>query len=84
MIIAACAKIQPSKLEDAETDLKQNEYDKAIADSNKVIELDSKDLDEYEIRAKAYFYKREYDKAWDDVKRIKTSGGIIESEFLKC
>jgi hypothetical protein len=35
------------------------------------------------FRAIAYFYKHEYDKAWDDVSKAQDLGSQIDPEFLK-
>jgi hypothetical protein len=37
----------------------------------------------YNNRGLAYYYKREYDKAWEDVHKVQSLGQQIHPEFLK-
>jgi tetratricopeptide (TPR) repeat protein len=64
--------------------LGSDEYDKAIADFNKIIEINPRDANAYKNRGVAYCYKGEYDKAWDDVHKAQSLGYQAPPEFLKA
>lgn len=51
-----------------------NNYDLAIADYTKVLEIDPSFSEVYEARAKAYFGKMEYDNAWIDMHKAEELG----------
>jgi len=59
------------------------EHDKAIADYNKMVELRPADLKVIiDNRAKQYFEKRDYAKAWTDVDKAKELGVKIDEELI--
>ena len=57
--------------------------DLAISDFSKSIEINSKNADAYYNRAISYFYKKEYDKAWNDVYKYQNLGHEVDLGFLK-
>ena len=63
-------------------DINKDDLDKAIADCNRAIELNSKIPDSYMIRARIYLLGKNYDKAWEDVHKVEELGATIRPEFL--
>jgi lipopolysaccharide biosynthesis regulator YciM len=49
-------------------------FDLALSDFSKVIELNPNDGDAYFLRANLYFQKRDYDKTWEDINKVKSLG----------
>ncbi|MCP4261512.1 MAG: tetratricopeptide repeat protein [Planctomycetes bacterium] len=62
--------------------LYEKEYDKAIADHTKAIEIDEQRFAvAYAERALIYYIKKDYDKAWEDVHKAQSLGQ--EVRFLE-
>jgi tetratricopeptide (TPR) repeat protein len=61
----------------------KGEYDLAVADYSKAIEIDPMVADAYSGRADAYYYKGEYDKAWKDVYQAQALGHQVDSKLLE-
>src|SRR4030042_1535754 len=71
----------------------KGEYKKAIPDYNKdieinpdfvkAIEVDPKYASAYYYRGHIYHYNGEYEKAWEDIKKARSLGYKVPSEFLK-
>jgi tetratricopeptide (TPR) repeat protein len=65
--------------------LGKGEYDKALADYTKAIEIDPQRFAvAYAERAVIYFVKKEYDKAWDNVHKAQSLGQEVREGFLKA
>ena len=63
---------------------KMGEYDKAISDYTKAIEIDPKYALAYYNRGHIYHYnKGDYEKAWVDIKKARSLGYKVPSEFFK-
>lgn len=62
---------------------KQNSFDEAIADLANAIQIDGKNGDVFRVRATAYYGKKDYDKAWEDVLRAESLGAVINPAFLE-
>jgi tetratricopeptide (TPR) repeat protein len=62
----------------------QGNYTKAIELYEKAIELDPDYAKAYYNRAVAYYYMKEYDKAWDDVYKTQSLGNQVHPGFLKA
>ena len=62
----------------------KGQFDKAISDYNKAIELNPKYADAYYNRGVACYYKREYDKTWKDVHMAQSLGYQVHPGFLKA
>ena len=67
-----------------ETFFHEGQYDQAIAYFNKTIEINPRYADAYHNRGVAYFSKREYEKAWDDVHKTESLGSRVNPEFLQA
>jgi len=63
---------------------KKGEYDRAIADYPKAIEMNPRDTLAYNNRGIAYYYKGEYNKAWEDVHKAQSLGYQVHPGFLKA
>jgi len=61
----------------------KGQFDWAIADFNKALEIDPKSADAYYNRGIAYYFKKEYDKSWKDIKKAQDLGYKIPSKFLE-
>jgi tetratricopeptide (TPR) repeat protein len=61
---------------------KKGHYDQAISDFNKALEINSWFAVAYNNRRIAYYFKKEYDKSWEDIKRAQDLGYQIPAEFL--
>ena len=88
-ILAGCATTEEIK----ETDpvallnqgaalLEEGQYDLSINCFNKAIEINPRFAEAYNNRAVAYFYKRDYEKAWDDVYKSQNLGYKVHPRFL--
>ncbi|MBI4558945.1 MAG: hypothetical protein HY706_15285 [Candidatus Hydrogenedentes bacterium] len=59
------------------------QYDNAIADYTKLMELERSDVKlAIECRAELYFKKSDYEKAWEDVRKAESLGVARDPEFL--
>jgi tetratricopeptide (TPR) repeat protein len=63
--------------------LNKADYDLAIADCNKAIEISPKYVNAYTTRAKIYILGNDFDKAWSDVHKAEELGGAINPAFLE-
>ena len=62
-------------LEMGEKFIIKGEYEKAISDYNQALRLDPNYVEAYNNRGAAYFFKKEYDKAWEDAYKCQSLGG---------
>ena len=62
----------------------KGQHDEAISDFTKAIEINPKLVEAYHNRAVSYFYKRDYEKAWDDAHTIKNLGYKVHPGFLNA
>jgi tetratricopeptide (TPR) repeat protein len=60
----------------------KNQYDQAISDFSKAIQLMPWFGSACMNRARAYYFKRNYDKSWDDVKKAQELGYQIPAQFM--
>ena len=63
--------------------LNKANYDKAILDCNKAVELAPKYVNSYITRARIYMLGNDFDKVWTDVHKIEELGGKLSSEWLE-
>jgi tetratricopeptide (TPR) repeat protein len=63
--------------------LNRGDYDKAISDCNKAIELAPKYANAYTTRARIHLMSNDYDKAWADVHKAEELGGKFNPELLE-
>ena len=63
---------------------KEGQYDKGIYYYNKAIEIAPKFSVAYNNRAIGYYYKKEYEKAWDDVHKAQNMGYEVHPGFLNA
>ena len=61
----------------------KDEYDRAIADYTKAIALNPDDADTYYNRAITYSIKRDYQKAWVDVRTCRRLGGQVNPKMIE-
>ena len=61
----------------------KKQYDLAVADFNKAIELDPKNGKAYNNRAIVYSYQGETDKARQDLQKAQSLGIAVNPDFLK-
>ncbi len=61
----------------------QRHFEQAIADLTQAIEQAPKYRDAYYARALLYFGIKNYDKTWEDVRKVQAFGGEFDEEFLK-
>jgi tetratricopeptide (TPR) repeat protein len=59
------------------------DYENAISDYTKAIEIDPKYAVAYYNRGNIYYSRGEYDKAWEDIRKAKSLGYKVSDEFLK-
>jgi len=64
-------------------DLNKADYDRAIADCNKAIEISPKYVNAYIVRARIYLMGHDFDKAWSDVHKAEGLGGVIDPKSLE-
>ena len=58
------------------------DYDQAISDFTKAIDIDPSYANAYNNRGISYFFRKEYEKAWDDVHKAQSLGHQVHPEFL--
>ena len=63
--------------------LNKADYDRAIADCNKAMEISPKYANAYITRARIYILGNDFDKAWSDVYKAEELGVTISPEFLE-
>jgi tetratricopeptide (TPR) repeat protein len=63
---------------------KKGDYDRAISDYSKAIELNPRYAEAYNNRAVAYYFKRQHGKAWDDIHKLQNLGSKVHPGFLKA
>ncbi len=61
----------------------KGQYDQAISDFNKALEINPRYATAYYNRGIAYKDKGQYDKAWEDVHKAQDLGHKIHPGFLK-
>jgi Tfp pilus assembly protein PilF len=61
----------------------KGQFDQAVDDFTKALEIDPKNAGAYYYRGSAYYYKKEYDKSWKDIKKAQDLGYKIPSKFLE-
>jgi Flp pilus assembly protein TadD len=61
----------------------KGQYDQAISDYTNALEINPNDAEAYYNRGIAYYYKKEYDKSWEDVNKAQTLGLKISEEILE-
>ena len=90
-ILAGCATTEEIKetdpialLNQGEAFFEEGQYDRAIAYFNKAIKLNPRYAEVYNSRGFAYFYKKDYEKAWDDVHKAESLGFKVHPGFLKA
>jgi len=62
--------------------LQKREFEQAVLLLNKSLEINPKDAEAYVSRGKGYYFRGEYDKSWEDIKRAQDLGYKIPAEFL--
>ncbi len=60
------------------------QYDQAISDYNKAIEINPRFAKAILSRGMTYYFKGEYDKAWEDVYKAQSLGYQVHPGFLKA
>ena len=61
----------------------KGQYDQAISDFNKALEINPRYAPVYFNRGVAYYHKGQYDKAWENVHKAQDLGFKIHPGFLK-
>jgi tetratricopeptide (TPR) repeat protein len=62
---------------------KKETYDQPISDFTKAIEINPRFAETYYNRGVAYYFKKEYDKSWEDVKKAQILGYQIPTKLLE-
>jgi len=62
---------------------KKGQYEQAISDFTKALEIKPRSAGAYINRGVSYFDKGQYDKAWEDVYKAQDLGHKIHPRFLK-
>ena len=62
--------------------LQKREFEQAVLLLNKSLEINPKYAEAYMSRGKGYYFRGEYDKSWEDVKKAQDLGYKIPAEFL--
>lgn len=61
-----------------------HDYDKALADFNKALELDPKQVEAYKGRAVVKYMKKDYAGSWEDVRQVEALGDAMWPAFLEA
>ena len=62
--------------------LQKREFDQAISLFNKSLDTNPEYAEAYVSRGKSYYFRGEYDKSWEDIKKAQDLGYKIPAEFL--
>lgn len=62
--------------------LEKKEFEQALLLLNKSIEINPKYAGAYFSRGRSYYFRREYDKSWEDIQKAQDLGYPIPAEFL--
>jgi tetratricopeptide (TPR) repeat protein len=62
---------------------KNGQYDKAISDFTKAIEINPRHADAYYTRGVVYYYKKDYEKALDDFYKAQKLGNNVPPEIFQ-
>jgi tetratricopeptide (TPR) repeat protein len=62
---------------------KNGQYDKAISEFTKAIEINSRHADAYYTRGVVYYYKKDYEKALDDFYKAQKLGNNVPPEIFQ-
>jgi tetratricopeptide (TPR) repeat protein len=60
----------------------KGEYDLAISDFSKAIAINPKNGEGYYNRGRSYYFRKEYEKSWDDIKRAQFFDYKVPPKFL--
>ena len=91
-LLFSCASTQRKQTESRDADFynkrgiefgMKGQYDQAILDFNKALEINPGYADAYYNRGIVYYSKKEYAKSWDDIKKAQGLGGQVPPEFLE-
>jgi tetratricopeptide (TPR) repeat protein len=61
----------------------KDNIDQALLDYNRAIEINSNYVLAYNNRSVIYFKKQEYNKSWEDVRKMQILGREVQPEFIK-
>ena len=61
----------------------KSQYDQAISDYTKALEINPRDAGVYINRGYTYYLKKEYDKSWEDVNKAQNLGYQIPPKFFE-
>jgi len=64
------------------TYLQRREFEQAILLLNKSLEINPAYADAYVSRGRSHYFRGEYDKSWEDIKKAQDLGYTIPAEFL--
>jgi len=89
--VVSCASTQQQKTESKDAGFyndrgiafaQKGQQDQAISDYNKALEINPRHAKSYYNRGNAYYYQKEYDKSWDDIKKVQDLGYQVPPKFL--
>ncbi len=60
----------------------KGQYDQAISDYTKALEINPQDAIAYCNRGIVYYFRKEYGKSWENVKKARSLGYQIDPKFL--
>jgi len=90
-LLCSCASTQRKQGESRDADFylsrglayaEKGQYDQAISDFTKALEINPGYAGAYYSRGASYYFKKEYDKSWDDIKKAQDLGYPVRPEFL--
>lgn len=62
--------------------MEQGILSKAIFDHTRAITINPRCVEAYRNRAVDYYWTKEYDRAWIDVRKVEALGSVVHSGFL--
>lgn len=62
--------------------LEKKEFEQAVLLLNKSIEINPKYAEAYFSRGRGYYFRGEYDRSWEDIKKARELGYNVPAEFL--
>jgi tetratricopeptide (TPR) repeat protein len=90
-ILFSCATTQQKQVESKDAQFYNNrgignaakgQYDQAVSDFTMALEINPRDALAYYHRARACYFKKEYDKSWRDIRKAQDLGYKVPLKFL--
>lgn len=83
VVLAGCANEPVEPVGQQKISVRAEQYDQSISQISRVIEKNPQNARAYYERGLVYYERRDYDKAWQDVRKAQSLGYDVPQEFIK-